>query len=137
MRITLGLQHSSSLRYCCLSTDDTSHIQVTRCFNVQLGVVNCKTHMRIIVMIQSMRHNNWIFILTRVEEWYATRLLPRRPNVRKGWSLATRDYCSPWSERENWPFLKAAISPKPERPHPPKLVCMHVTSIPTCMNFLS
>ena len=29
MRITLGLQHSSSLRYCCLSTDDTSHIQVT------------------------------------------------------------------------------------------------------------
>ena len=44
------------------------------------------------------------------------------------------DY-SPWSERENWPFLKVAISPKPERPCPPKLVCMHLTSIPTCMNF--
>ena len=32
---------------------------------------------------------------------------------------------------------KGAITPKPERPHPPKLVCMHVTSIPTCINFLS
>ena len=30
------------------------------------------------------------------------------------------DY-SPWVERENWPFLKAAISPKPERSHPPKI----------------
>ena len=49
------------------------------------------------------------------------------------YSLLTMD----WSERENWLFLKAAISPKPERRHPPKLVCMHVTSIPTCMNFLS
>ena len=48
----------------------------------------------------------------------------------------TMDY-SPWSEREILPFLKVAISPKPERTHPPKLVCMHVTSIPTCMNFLS
>ena len=37
----------------------------------------------------------------------------------------------------NLPFLKVAISPKPERPHPPKLVCMYDTSIPTCMNFLS
>ena len=44
---------------------------------------------------------------------------------------------SPWSERENWPFLKVAISPKLEMQHPPKLVCMHLTSIPTCMNFLS
>ena len=44
----------------------------------------------------------------------------------------TMDY-SPWSEREIWPFLKVAISPKPRKPHPPKLVYMHVTSIPTCM----
>ena len=29
------------------------------------------------------------------------------------------------------------LSPKPERPRPPKLVCMHLTSIPTCINFLS
>ena len=50
--------------------------------------------------------------------------------------LMTMDY-SPWSEREIWPFLKVAVSPKPERPHPPKLVCMHLTSILTCMNFLS
>ena len=48
----------------------------------------------------------------------------------------TMDY-SPWSERENWPFLKVAVSPKPEKVHPPKLVCMHVKSIHTCMNFLS
>ena len=48
----------------------------------------------------------------------------------------TMDY-SPWSERENWPFLKVAVFPKPEKVHPPKLVCMHVTSIHTCMNFLS
>ena len=47
----------------------------------------------------------------------------------------TMDY-SPWVEREIWPFLKVAVSPKSERPHPRKLVCMHVTSIPTCMNFL-
>ena len=48
----------------------------------------------------------------------------------------TMDY-SPWSERENWPFLRVAVSPKPERSHPPKSVYMHVTSMPTCMNFLS
>ena len=48
----------------------------------------------------------------------------------------TMDY-SPWSEGEIWPFLKAAISPKPERSRPPKLVCMHVTSIRTCMIFLN
>ena len=48
----------------------------------------------------------------------------------------TMDY-SPWSEREIWPFVKVAISPKPEKLSPIKLVCMHVTSIPTCMNFLS
>ena len=47
----------------------------------------------------------------------------------------TMDY-SPWVEREIWPFLKVAVSPKPEWPHLPKLVCVHVTSIPTCMNFL-
>ena len=44
---------------------------------------------------------------------------------------------SPWSKREILPFLKVAVSPKPERPHPRKLVCMHLTSILTCMNFLS
>ena len=31
---------------------------------------------------------------------------------------------------------KEAKSPKQERPHPPKLVCMCFTSTPTCMNFL-
>ena len=50
--------------------------------------------------------------------------------------LMTMDY-SPWSEREIWPFLKVAISPKPERTCPPKLVCMHFTSIYSCLNFLS
>ena len=45
------------------------------------------------------------------------------------------DY-SPWSEREIWPFLSVAISPKPERSRPPKLVQMHNSSIHTCMNFL-
>ena len=48
----------------------------------------------------------------------------------------TMDY-SPWSERKIWPFLKVAISPKLEKVHPPKLVCMHVTLIPTSINFLS
>ena len=33
------------------------------------------------------------------------------------------DY-SPWSEREIWPFLRVAVSPKPEGPRPPKLVYM-------------
>ena len=46
-----------------------------------------------------------------------------------------RDY-SPWSEREIWLFLRVAVSLKLERPRPPKLVYMHVTSMPTCMNFL-
>ena len=50
--------------------------------------------------------------------------------------LMTMDY-SPWSERENWPFLKVAVSPKPKRHHPLKLVYMYVTSNSTCMNFLS
>ena len=50
--------------------------------------------------------------------------------------LVTMDY-SPWSEREIWSFFKVAISPKLERLRPPKLVCMHLTSTPTCMNFLS
>ena len=40
--------------------------------------------------------------------------------------LTPMDY-SPWSEREIWPFLKVAVSPKPEMPHPPKSVYMHVT----------
>ena len=30
------------------------------------------------------------------------------------------DY-SPWSEREIWPFLKVAVSPKPERSRPTKI----------------
>ena len=34
--------------------------------------------------------------------------------------LTTMDY-SPWSEREIWPFLKVAVSPKPERPAPTKI----------------
>ena len=32
---------------------------------------------------------------------------------------------------------KGAITPKLERPRPPKLVCMHFMSTSTCMNFLS
>ena len=48
----------------------------------------------------------------------------------------TMDY-SPWSEREVWPFLRIAVSPKQENPYPPKLVCIHVTSTYTCKNFLS
>ena len=32
--------------------------------------------------------------------------------------LMTMDY-SPWSEREIWPFLKVAVSLKPERHRPP------------------
>ena len=47
------------------------------------------------------------------------------------------NYNSPWSEREILTFLKVVISPKPKKPHPPKLVYMHGTSIPTCLNFLS
>ena len=46
-------------------------------------------------------------------------------------------FYSPWSNREIWPFLKVAISPKPKRSRSQKLVCMYVTLIPTCMNFLS
>ena len=48
----------------------------------------------------------------------------------------TMDY-SPLLERENWLFLEVAISPKLKKSRPPKLVHMHGTSIPTCMNFLS
>ena len=48
----------------------------------------------------------------------------------------TMDY-SPWVERENWSFLKVTVSPKMERSRPPKLVYVYVTSIPTCINFLS
>ena len=48
----------------------------------------------------------------------------------------TMDY-SPWSEGEIWPFSKVAVSPKPERSRPPKLVCMHVTSVYSYMNFFS
>ena len=45
----------------------------------------------------------------------------------------TMDY-SPWFEREIWPFLRVAVSPKPERSRPPKLVYMN---FPIFMNFLS
>ena len=38
------------------------------------------------------------------------------------------------SEREIWPKLKVAISLKAEKPCPPKLVCMHLKSTPTCIN---
>ena len=48
--------------------------------------------------------------------------------------LRTMDY-SPWSEREIWPFLRVAVSPKLEGSRPPKLVYMHVTSTPIYMNF--
>ena len=48
----------------------------------------------------------------------------------------TMDY-SPWSEREIWPFLRVAVSSKPEVLHPPKSVYVYITSIPACMNFLS
>ena len=37
----------------------------------------------------------------------------------------------------NLAVLKVAIYPKPKRSCRPKLVCMHLTSIPICMNFLS
>ena len=48
----------------------------------------------------------------------------------------TMDY-NPWSEGEIWPFLRVAVSPKPENPRSPKLVSVHLTSTYTCMNFLS
>ena len=41
------------------------------------------------------------------------------------------------AEREIWSFLKVAISLKPIKPCPSKLVCMHLTSTPTSINFLS
>ena len=48
--------------------------------------------------------------------------------------LTPMDY-SPWFEGKVWPFWRQTkkISPKLERQHPPKLVCMHFTSIPTCI----
>ena len=48
----------------------------------------------------------------------------------------TMDY-SPWVEREIWPFLKVAVSPKSKKSHLPKLVCIHVSCVNICMNFLS
>ena len=55
--------------------------------------------------------------------------------------LTPMDYNSPWSERKFWLFLKANKK-EPNlrnlrRPCTSKLVCMHFTSISTCMNFLS
>ena len=35
---------------------------------------------------------------------------------------------------QNW---KLILSPKPERPHPPKLVYMHLTSAPICMKIFN
>ena len=40
-------------------------------------------------------------------------------------------------QKGNLAVLKLILSPKPERSRPPKLVCMYVTSIPTCMIFLN
>ena len=37
----------------------------------------------------------------------------------------------------NLAIFEGSISPKPERHHTPKLLCMYVTSISTCMNVLS
>ena len=58
----------------------------------------------------------------------------------KFYFLTPMDY-SPWSEREILAIFegkqKGAITPKPEGPRPPKLVCMRFTSTSTCMNFLS
>ena len=50
--------------------------------------------------------------------------------------LMTMDY-SPWVEREIWPFLRVAVSPKLKGSHPSKSMYMKLTPIPTCMNFLS
>ena len=55
--------------------------------------------------------------------------------LRRFYFLTPMDY-SPWSEREIWPFLKVAVSPKPKRSHPPKLVHMHNSSILICIYFL-
>ena len=50
----------------------------------------------------------------------------------------TIDYIySPWPEREIWPFLRVAVSSKPEVLCPPKSVYMYVISTHTCVNFLS
>ena len=38
-------------------------------------------------------------------------------------------------QKGNLVVLKVAVSPKSEKPLPPKLVCMHVTSIPTRVGF--
>ena len=38
---------------------------------------------------------------------------------------------------ENWRALVHVVQLKPERPHPPNLVCMHFTSTSTCLNILS
>ena len=48
----------------------------------------------------------------------------------------TMDY-SPLSERENWLFLKVPIIPETGESTPTKIGIHHVTSMPTCMNFLS
>ena len=53
--------------------------------------------------------------------------------------LMTMDY-SPLSKREIWPFWRQAKRSKISETReamPPKLVYMHVTSMHTCMNFLS
>ena len=39
--------------------------------------------------------------------------------------------------KKNLAVFEVGISPKQRGPRPPKLVCMNVTPIPTCMNFLS
>ena len=60
----------------------------------------------------------------------------RRNFFNRFYFLTPVDY-SLWSEREIWPFIKVAISLKPEMPCLLKLACMHFTSSSTCVNFLS
>ena len=45
-------------------------------------------------------------------------------------------FFDPHGPKEKFGHRKA-ISPKPERLCPPKLICMHFTTTSTCMNFLS
>ena len=46
------------------------------------------------------------------------------------------DY-SPWLKGKIWSNFKVEISPKLKKPRPQKLVRLHYTSTPTCINILS
>ena len=63
-----------------------------------------------------------------------TMYITSHSNCMNFWAniMTPTDY-SPWSERE----ILLILSPKLEKPHLQKLVCMHLTSVPTCMNFFS